>query len=96
MARGEDPDSVAAAPILGASHGRGLKWNSGADVRGKRGGRAGSHVWVELRAGSQMGGAVERPGWRAQLDWGQGGPPTCAGTYEDRPRATLPSVHKGP
>lgn len=64
-----DPDLAAAAPKVGARHRRGLKWNPKADVKGgKRGGRAGSHVWVWLGAGSQPGGAVERPRRRAQPD----------------------------
>lgn len=58
--RGADLDLVAAAPVLGKGRGRGLKCNCEADVRGGPGGRARTHVWDGLRAGSEPGGALER------------------------------------
>lgn len=58
--RGADPDLAAAAPVLGKGRGRGLKCNCEADVRGGPGGRARTHVWDGLGAGSEPGGALER------------------------------------
>lgn len=91
-----DPDLAAAAPVLGAQHGRGLKWNREADVRGELGGRAGSHVWVGLGAGSQPGRAAERPRRRAQPENPQVDLPTSSRTPKGQPRATMPSDLKSP
>lgn len=89
-----DPELAAAAPKVGARHRRGLKWNREADVKGERGGRAGSHVWVWLGAGSQPGGAVESPRQRAQPDDPQADLSTCARTSKGQPRARLPPASK--
>lgn len=79
-----DPDLAAAAPVLRARSGRGLKSNSEVDVKGEPGGRARTHVWVGLGAGSEPGGAVG--GAVAHAAEG----PMCAQLCKGLPRPTLP------
>lgn len=90
-----DPDLAAAAPGLGAQHRRGLKWNREADVRGELGGRAGSHVWVGLGAGTQPGGAMERgPGGARSQKTHKRNYPRAPGQLRDRPEPLCPPTSK--
>lgn len=76
----------------GALNGR-VGLTSGGRGAGSRepGGRAGTHVWVGLGAGSQPGRAVRRPWRRAQP-----GDPQADPRVRWPPRAARPSGHKDP